>query len=102
MKKIMTVMMLLVSLGLMAQEQGEKNANLFEFEIGQVEYAIDMNQLLAFPNPMDPPIDPPRCLGNLPLCNLVLTLWEMGRTDIPAGCHRSGAVGSEVVYCEIK
>lgn len=102
MKKFITVLMMVFSVGLMAQEQSINKDNLFEFKIGQAKHILNFDNLLAFPNPIEPPIEPPRCLGSLPLCNLALTLWEMGRTDIPAGCHRSGAVGSQVIYCQIK
>ena len=102
MKKVMMLMLLVVSFGLMAGEKTTSEADVFEFELDQTTHTINLEELLAFPGPTDPPIDAPTCFGDAPLCSLLVMMWEMGRTDIPSGCHRSGAVGSDVYYCEIQ
>ena len=102
MKKIMMFTMLMMSLGLSAQEKLKNETVMFEFELDQTTHTINLEELLAFPGPTDPPIDAPTCFGDAPLCSLLVMMWEMGRTDIPSGCHRSGAVGSDVYYCEIR
>ncbi|MCX7554352.1 hypothetical protein OS175_10710 [Marinicella sp. S1101] len=101
MKKIMILLMATISLNALATDlDGE--AMSFEFE--QKVVSINWSELLV--DIELPPIEvnypAPSCFGSARLCNMLTRMWEMGGPGIPAGCHRSGAVGSEVYYCEIQ
>ena len=106
MKKLITAVLFAASATVMADTATQVNeAPAFEdvmtFELNQQQHTIDLQQLLAFELP-DIVVNPPRCYGFQPLCDLTISILMAGRTDIPAGCHYSGAVGSDVYYCEIE
>ncbi|MCB1582028.1 MAG: hypothetical protein R3E90_12980 [Marinicella sp.] len=105
MKKLITVLMMLAAVGSWAAENETQKAGSQVVDIETIDVAtieISLETLLAYEELPPIVVNPPTCYGYAPLCNLLISMLEAGRTDIPSGCHYSGAPSSDVYYCEIK